>query len=191
MTRLPVLSFVIAAAMSVSTLAKADEKERDVKVRDNKEQSACSCPKEGEWKVQNLEGWMNCTGPVNIKRSLKPVKDDGTIWVLGEESCKRLFGEASDKRNEDMLMKQEDACHYKGTINGDENGVAMVINVSWTLDGSEFIKGEMHSKPSLQGMMCEYYRPFEITFDRKIPEEDYEKRKKKMRKKVEKIRKQK
>ena len=188
MTRLPLLPFLIAAAMSLSSVANADEKERDGKVRDNIEPSSCSCPKEGEWKVQNLEGWMNCTGPVNIKRSLPPVKDEGTIWVLGEESCKRLFGEASSKQNEDMLMKQESACHYKGTVNGDEDGVAMVINVSWTLDGSEFIKGEMHSNPSLQGMMCEYFRPFEITYDSAIPEKDYEKRRKKMQKKLEKIR---
>jgi hypothetical protein len=37
---------------------------------------------------------MDCTGPVNFKRKLKPVKDKGTIFIE-EEDCSSLFGEAS------------------------------------------------------------------------------------------------
>jgi len=46
----------------------------------------------------------------------------------------------------------------------------------------------MHSNPSLQGMMCEYYRPFEISFDEALREDEYPKLKKKMAKKLESIR---
>ena len=30
-------------------------------------------------------------------------------------------------------------------------------------------KGELHSNPSLQGMTCECYRPFEVSFDEALP----------------------
>ena len=149
--------------------------------------SDCACPKEGRWKVQNLEGWMDCTGPINRKRKLKEVKDKGTIWVL-EKDCSSLFGEASKKKDEDVLMERVESCGYEGTINGEEDGIKMVIEVTWALEGDEFIKGEMHSNPSLQGMACEYYRPFEITFDEALGEDEYPKLKKKMEKKLEELR---
>jgi len=149
--------------------------------------SDCVCPKEGRWNVQNLEGWMDCTGPINLRRTLEKVKDKGTIWVL-EKDCSSLFGEASKKKDEDVLMNRAEDCEYEGTINGDEDGVKMVIEVTWKLEGNEFIKGEMHSNPSLQGMTCEYYRPFEITFDEVLREDEYANLKKKMEKKLAKIR---
>ena len=149
--------------------------------------SECVCPKEGRWNAQNLEGWMDCTGPINLKRKLKKVKDRGTIWVL-EKDCSSVFGEASKKKDEDVVMERVEGCRYEGRINGEEDGIKMVIEVTWALEGDEFIKGEMHSKPSLQGMTCEYYRPFEITFDEALREDEYAKLKKKMEKKLEQIR---
>ena len=175
--RLSFLAFSLGAIAPVSAAMAEDED------RKSEAPASCSCPLEGEWRAQNLEGWMNCTGPVNIKRKLTPVKDEGTIWIL-KESCASLFGEASKKSDEDVLMEREDSCGYKGVINGAENGVNMVIDVAWTIENVEFITGEMHSKPSLQGMMCEYYRPFELRFDKRIAEDDYEKRKKTMQKKL-------
>jgi hypothetical protein len=148
----------------------------------------CACPKEGHWNAQNLEGWMDCTGPIDLRRTLDKVKDKGTIWVL-ESDCSRLFGEASKKKDEDILMHRAEDCVYKGRINGEEDGVKMVIDVSWTIEGDTFITGEMHSKPSFQGMTCEYYRPFEISFARAISESEYAKLKEKMEKKLAKVRK--
>jgi len=149
--------------------------------------SECTCPKEGHWNVKNLEGWMDCTGPINFRKKLGEVKDEGTIWVL-EEDCSSLFGEASRKRDEDVLMERVENCEYKGTISGEEDGVNMVIEVNWVFENEEFLKGEMHSNPSVQGMTCEFYRPFEISFDQAIQDKEYEKLKKKMEKKLKKIR---
>ena len=156
------------------------------KVRSSTATDQCACPKEGEWKAQNLEGWMNCTGPLNIKRTLREVKDEGTIWIL-EDDCSRVFGEASRKKDEDILLERTEDCGFAGTINGEEDGVNMSIDVVWTLDGEEFIGGEMHAEPSLQGMMCEYFRPYEITYEKPIDAEDYDKRREAMLKKLEKI----
>ena len=161
--------------------------QQSVSLGKSESESDCSCPKEGRWNVQNLEGWMDCTGPINFKKKLKEVKDKGTVWVL-DSNCSEIFGEASNKKDEDVLMKMVDDCKYEGTINGEEDGVNMVIETKWTLEGNEFIKGEMHSNPSLQGMTCEYYRPFELSFKEKLSEKEYPKLKKKMEKKLEKVR---
>lgn len=91
--------------------------------------SNCACPREGRWKVQNLEGWMDCTGPINLRRKLEKVKAKGTISVL-EEDCSSLFGEASQKKDEDVVMDRLEDCAYEGTINGEEDGVNMVIEVT-------------------------------------------------------------
>lgn len=130
---------------------------------------------------------MDCTGPIDLKRKLKEVKDKGTIWVL-DQDCSSLFSEASKKKDEDLLVERVDGCGYEGTVNGEEDGIQMVIDITWTLEGDNFIKGEMHSESSLQGMTCEYYRPFEITFDEPLGEDEYADLKKKMEKKLEKIR---
>ena len=131
---------------------------------------------------------MDCTGPINFKKTLgDEPKDKGTIWVL-EDACTSLFGEASKKKDEDMLMHKVEDCSFFGTINGEEDGIKMVIEVKWVADGDEFIRGEMHSNPSLQGMTCEYYRPYELAFREPIEEKDYEKAKKAMEKKLEKAR---
>lgn len=147
----------------------------------------CPCPKEGHWNAQNLEGWMNCTGPVNLKRKLNEVVDKGTIWIL-DEDCSSLFGEAGNKNDEDILLHRQADCSYSGVVNGEEDGVSMVIDIHWEMQDAGFIKGEMHSEPSLQGMMCEYYRPYELTFEREINEDDYAKLRKKMEKKLAKVR---
>jgi hypothetical protein len=156
-----------------------------------REASNCACPKEGRWKAQNLEGYMNCKGPFNIKRKLKPVKDEGTIWVL-EKDCSSVFGEASKKKDEDSLMgRVDDGCGFEGTIEGEEEGVDMVIDITWTLENDEFIKGEMSSETSQMGITCEYYRPFEISFHEALSEQEYVKLKPKMEKKLEEVRKRK
>jgi hypothetical protein len=179
------LLLLVLVAASAS-YAAADEKS---KLRpESGPGSECVCPKEGRWKAQNLEGWMNCTGPVNIKRKLDEVKDKGTIWVL-DNDCASLFAEASRKRDEDVLMARTEGCGYQGTINGEENGVNMVIEIVWTAESDTFIKGEMHSNPSLQGMLCEYYRPFELSFDEPIGANEYAKLKQQMEKKLDKVRK--
>jgi len=144
----------------------------------------CACPKAGMWKAQNLEGWMKCTGPVNISQKLDPVKDRGTIWIL-DEQCDSIFSEASRKQDEDILMERDpDSCKFTGVVSGQTNGVTMVIDVFWPDAGETFIKGDMHSKPNFQGMTCEYYRPYEITFEDGLTEAEIAERKPKMLKKL-------
>jgi hypothetical protein len=180
--------FPLAACVALPAAAEEAERKMEVKTVRAESSGACACPKEGLWKAQNLEGWMNCTGPVNMKQKLKPVKDEGTIWVL-DEKCSSIFSEASRKKDEDILMvRKQDSCEFTGTVSGDANGVQMVIDVNWPNAGEKFIEGDMHSKPSFQGMTCEYYRPYEISFGDSVPADEYDDRKAKMLKKLEKLR---
>ena len=56
-------------------------------------------------------------------------------------------------------------------------------NYVWTL-----VEREKFGLAEAQGMMCEYYRPFEITFDEALGADEYPKLKKKMEKKLEEVR---
>ena len=121
------VALLVVLVMASAGLPALAERTGDVQ-RKSGSGTDCACPKEGRWKVQNLEGWMNCTGPINLRRKLEKVKDKGTIWVL-EEDCSSLFGEASKKKDEDVLMERVEGCRYEGTINGEEDGIKMVIDV--------------------------------------------------------------
>jgi hypothetical protein len=185
----PRFIFAIVVALSgYSASAQDSEKEVETGERDWSQlepPASCVCPKEGRWEGQNLEGWMDCTGPVNFKKTLgNEPTDRGTIWIL-EDDCSSVFGEAEKKKREDMLMHQVEDCSFFGTINGEEDGISMVIEVKWVAESDEFIQGEMHSNPSMQGMFCEYYRPYELTFREPIKEKDYEKARREMEKKLE------
>lgn len=82
MNRKRVVLLVILVTAWVGLRAEA---EQTVVLRKAGSGSDCVCPKEGRWKVQNLEGWMNCTSPLNLKRTLEKVKDKGTIWILEKD----------------------------------------------------------------------------------------------------------
>jgi len=179
---------VLLASLLAAWIEAPTAAQEKVAIKRSESSAECTCPKEGRWKAQNLEGWMDCTGPINFRKTLDEVKDKGTIWIL-DDNCSEVFGEASGKKDEDLLMEMLKDCTFEGRINGDEDGVKMVIDVSWKLENDEFIEGEMHSNPSLQGMMCEYFRPYEIYYDEPIPPKDYDKLKKQMEKKLEAARK--
>ena len=51
--------FVILVTALVAFPAAAQQ---TIAAGKNRSGSGCACPKEGHWKVQNLEGWMDCTG---------------------------------------------------------------------------------------------------------------------------------
>ena len=145
--------------------------------------TACLCPKEGRWNAQNLEGSMKCTGAFGLNRKLKPVRDNGVILVM-EEDCSQVFGDSTTKKEDDVLMTRTDDCSYTGIFDGEEEGVDMVIDVVWTMESEERIRGEMRSTTSKMGMTCVLFRPFELTFDGPLSEADYQKWEKRIRKKM-------
>jgi len=147
--------------------------------------SDCICPKEGRWNAQNLEGKMDCKGAFVLSRKLKPERDNGAIFVM-EDDCSSLFGDSMTKDEEDVLMTRVEGCRYEGTINGEEEGVRMVIDVVWTVENREFIKGEMSSSQAQLGVIeCDLFRPFELTFDEALSEDQHHKWQKRIQEKIE------
>ena len=141
------------------------------------------CLKEGRWNVQNLEGKMDCRGAFAMNRKLKPVKDNGVILVL-EEDCSRIFGDSTTKKEEDMLMTRVEGNLFEGTIDGEEEGIDMVIDVIWNIESPERVSGEMSSSTSQMGITCDLFRPFELTFDKALSDAEYQKWEKRIRKKL-------
>lgn len=143
----------------------------------------CICPEEGRWNVQNLEGSMDCRGAFVLNRKLKPVRDTGIILVM-EEDCSQVFGDSATKKEEDTLMTRVDDCTYEGVFESEEENVDMVIDVVWTIESRERITGEMSSSTTQMGITCDYYRPFELTFDEPLSDKEYEKWEQRIRKKM-------
>lgn len=143
----------------------------------------CICPKEGRWNAQNLKGSMDCRGAFVLNRKLKPVKDNGIILVM-EDDCSQLFGDSTTQKEADALMTRIDDCSYKGTFESEEEDVDMVIDVVWTIESPERITGEMSSTHSQMGITCDYYRPFELTFDEPLGDAEYRKWEQRIRKKM-------
>jgi hypothetical protein len=143
----------------------------------------CICPEEGRWNAQNLEGSMDCRGAFVLNRKLKPVKDNGIILVM-KDDCSQLFGDSATRKEEDTLMTRVDDCTYEGVFESEEENVDMVIDVVWTIESRERITGEMSSSTSQMGVTCDFYRPFELTFDEPLSDKEYEKWEQRIRKKM-------
>lgn len=143
----------------------------------------CICPREGRWNAQNLEGKMDCKGAFVLNRKLEPVRDNGVILVM-EDDCSRLFGDSTTKKEEDVLMTRVDGCGYRGTIEGTEEGIDMVIDVIWTVESQERITGEMTSSTSQMGITCDLYRSFDLTFDKELGEDEHRKWEQRITKKM-------
>ncbi len=146
----------------------------------------CLCPEEGRWNVQNLEGSMDCRGAFALNRKLEPVRDSGIILVVRDD-CSQLFGDSATKKEEDTLMTRGGDCRYTGVFEDEEGNVDMVIDVVWTIESRERITGEMSSSTSQMGITCDYYRPFELTFDEPLSDKEYEKWEQRIRKKIDRM----
>lgn len=148
--------------------------------------SECNCPKEGRWDALNLEGSMDCKGAVALSKKLGEVRDDGVIFVM-EDDCSRVFGDSMDGDEDVLMTRVEDGCGYEGTIEGEHEGVTMVIDLLWTVEDQGFIRGEMSSSTNMGPITCDLYRPYELTYDEPLSEKDYQKWLKRIEEKIQKL----
>lgn len=180
MKRMAVLFLVVLVAVSVVSSAVAQQADA---VRESGDQSACTCPRAGVWRVTNLEGFMECN-VLGIKRKLKGKgKNDGVVWILGED-CQTIFMEAAEKKREDVLMNRGRDCLFFGVAPGEEEGVQAIFDGAYNVESEEFITGEFYLEMGGMGTDCKGYRPFEIEFLEPLSEKDYPKLEKKMEKKL-------
>ena len=180
MKRIAVLFLVVLVGVSVEASAVAQQANA---VRESEDRSPCSCPRAGAWRVTNLDGWMECN-VLGMKRKLKAKgKNNGVIWILGED-CSTIFMEAAEKKREDVLMNRGRDCLFFGVAPGEEDGVQAIFDGAYNVESEEFITGEFYLDMSGMGTDCKGYRPFEIEFLEPLSEKDYPKLEKKMEKKL-------
>jgi len=150
-------------------------------------QSACACPRQGVWRVKNLDGWMECN-MLGVKRKLTGAgKNDGAIWILNDD-CSSIFSEAYEKGREDVIMERGRDCLFFGVAPGEEEGAEAIFDGAYQLENEEFITGEYYMEMSGMGADCTGYRPFEIEFLEPLKEKDQAKLEKKMQKELDKAR---
>ena len=175
----PLLIVLVAVSVEPSAVAQQTDS-----VRESEDPSACICPREGIWRVTNLKGWMEC-GALGFKRKLKAKKrNDGAIWILGED-CSSIFQETYErKKREDVLMHRGRDCLFFGVAPGEEDGAEVIFDGAYTIESDEFITGEYYMEMSGLGSDCEGYRPFELEFLEPLGEKDYPKLEKSMEKRL-------
>ena len=125
--------------------------------------SACSCPREGTWRVDNHPGSMACTGAMSMTMPLAPSKSRGKLSV--NESCTRIVAEGMSEDEADLEMALQPDCSWWGTVGGSQDGIPMTITFRWNVESEERITGNLESTVSQQGMTCRMSRTYQLDFD--------------------------
>lgn len=125
--------------------------------------SACTCPKEGRWKVDNHPGSMACTGAMSMTMPLMPSTGLGTLSA--NEDCSRVLADGMSDDEADLEMALQPDCSWLGTVGGEEGGIPMVITFRWTVENDERITGDLESTVEQQGMTCRMTRTYELDFE--------------------------
>lgn len=137
-------TLVVILAVSALVLPVAAQ---ETEASRQESESECICPKPGRWLAKNGEGWFRCVGTFGFKRKLK--KEDpnkGIIWIL-DEDCSSFFGEALEKKRDDVLMHRVEGCGFQGTLWAEEEGFEVFLAMNATMESDELITGEMFMNP--------------------------------------------
>lgn len=124
--------------------------------------SACICPKEGTWTVNNLPGQMACSGAMTMTLPLAPNAGSGTLEL--KDDCDTIVAAGFSEDEAPLVMHRNDSCGYQGSVGGTYEEVPMRIDFTWVVQSDKVIVGDLHSEVSEQGMTCVMSRDYEIEF---------------------------
>ena len=124
---------------------------------------ACTCPKEGRWRVNNHVGSMSCSGAFNMNMPLQAQQDRGKITV--NPDCNRAHGDSLGDDDADIDMELQSDCSWKGSVGGEQDGIPMTIHFRWNVESETRITGDLYSNVSQQGMTCVMKRTYELDFE--------------------------
>lgn len=125
--------------------------------------SACTCPREGRWMVDNHSGSMACTGAMSMTMPLMPSQGRGTLTV--NDDCSRILAEGMSEDEADLDMALQPDCSWMGTVGGQRDGIPMTITFRWNVETEQRITGDLESTVEQQGMTCRMSRTYELDFD--------------------------
>ncbi|NHA13959.1 hypothetical protein [Thioalkalivibrio sp. XN279] len=124
--------------------------------------SACTCPREGTWRVDNHPGSMACTGAMSMTMPLAPSKSRGKLSV--NDGCTRIVAAGMSEDEADLDMALQPDCSWLGTVGGSQDGIPMTITFRWNVESEERITGNLESTVSQQGMTCRMSRTYQLDF---------------------------
>lgn len=125
--------------------------------------TACICPEEGRWQVQNHRGSMICSGTMSMTLPLKASRQSGNLST--RDGCSRILAEGMSDDEADLDMAVQPDCSWRGTVGGEQDGIPMQIHFRWTAENDRRITGDLKSTVSQQGMTCRMSRTYELDFE--------------------------
>lgn len=124
--------------------------------------SACTCPREGNWQVDNHPGSMACTGAMSMTMPLAPSRSRGKLAV--NDDCTRIVAAGMSEEEADLDMALQPDCSWLGTVGGSQDGIPMTITFRWNVESEERITGNLESTVSQQGMTCRMSRTYQLDY---------------------------
>ena len=124
--------------------------------------SACTCPREGTWQVDNHPGSMACSGAMSMTMPLAPSRSRGKLAI--NDDCTRIVAAGLSEDEADLDMALQPDCSWLGTVGGSQDGIPMTITFRWNVESEERITGNLESTVSQQGMTCRMSRTYQLDF---------------------------
>jgi hypothetical protein len=125
--------------------------------------TACTCPEEGRWRVDNHPGSMVCSGVMAMTMPLKASRTQGTLSV--NDGCTRIRAEGMSDDEADLDMALQPDCSWVGTVGGNHDGIPMIIAFRWNVENERRITGDLESTVSEQGMTCRMSRTYQLDYE--------------------------
>ena len=121
-----------------------------------------SAPKAGPWTVVNYAGRMSCDA-FSLDIPASP-PESGILEVLDGGQTLIGSGLQEDEASITMNAHPEITGRYTGAFEGTEQGVPVTINYFWQVVTDEHIVGFLTASVTSEGVSCEVYRSYELTY---------------------------
>jgi hypothetical protein len=121
-----------------------------------------AAPKPGPWSVVNHAGRMTCDA-FSLDIPASP-PESGILEVLDGGQTLIGSGLQEDQASITMNAQPEITGRYTGAFEGMEQGVPVTINYFWQVVTDEYIVGFLTASVTSEGVSCEVYRSYELTY---------------------------
>jgi hypothetical protein len=119
-------------------------------------------PKAGPWSAVNMAGQMACEG-MSLEIPASP-PEAGILEVLDGGRTLIGTGLQGDQASITLQADPEIRGRYRGAVEGMEQGVPVTIHYYWQVVTDEYIVGFLTASMTSEGMTCDVYRPYELTY---------------------------
>ena len=121
-----------------------------------------AAPLAGPWSAVNFAGQMTCDAMTLSIPASPP--ESGILEVL--DGGRTLVGSGLQEGTASITLQAVPGItgRYSGSIQATEEGVPVTINYFWQVVTGKYIIGYLRSSVTSEGIACEVYRSFELTY---------------------------